>query len=79
MNQIQNFQQGTEYKTCSGQLILQGALSGYTRDTALPSDSASDTVEVMHYKTKKPSPNYCPPNPLSVSLLSSWKYLSRKE
>lgn len=44
MNQIQNFKQGANYKTCSGQLILQGQLSEYTRDTALLSDSASDTV-----------------------------------
>lgn len=44
MNQIQNFKQRTDCKTCSGQLILQGEPSEYTRDTALLSGSASDTA-----------------------------------
>lgn len=44
MNQIQYLKQGTDYKTCSGQLILQGELPEYTRDIALFSDSASDTL-----------------------------------
>jgi len=44
MNQIENFKQGTDFKTCSGQLTPQGELSEYARDTALLSDSASDTV-----------------------------------